>query len=119
MIYINTKLEKINGKMFQFFPLRTDIKPHYIPIDTKSIIEIFIKKNKNKYLTNINNTKYTLWKQFFNIDHKVFQKKKYIFDYRILTDGYAVSIQFINKKYVDQTIKKKENIKNAKHKMKL
>ena len=56
MIWMNVELEKIEGKMFQFMPLRTDIVPKYIPIDTKSLVEIFAK-NKNDYLKDIANTK--------------------------------------------------------------
>jgi len=37
MIYMCLEIEKFETKSFQFFPLRTNIKPHYIPIDTKSI----------------------------------------------------------------------------------
>ncbi len=36
MIYMCLEIEKIGTKSFQFFPLRTDIAPKYIPIDTKS-----------------------------------------------------------------------------------
>ena len=52
------------------------------------------------------------------MNHKVFKQAKYKFDYRILTDGYAVSIQFINNEYLEQENKKKENMKKAKQKMK-
>jgi hypothetical protein len=44
MIWMNIELEKIEGKMYQFFPLRTSEKPRFCPIDTKSLIEIFVKK---------------------------------------------------------------------------
>ena len=116
MIFMNIKLEKIEKKMFQFFPLRTEIKPHYIPIDTKSLIELFVK-NKNNYLTDISNKKVNIWSTYFNMNHKVFKKSKYTFDYRILTDGYAVSIQFINNNKLAQENQKKINMKNAKMKM--
>lgn len=36
MIYMCAEIEKCETKSFQFFPLRTDIIPKYIPIDTKS-----------------------------------------------------------------------------------
>ena len=39
---MNIQLEKIDAKMFQFMPLRTDIIPKNIPLDTKSLIEIFV-----------------------------------------------------------------------------
>lgn len=45
---MNIELEKIEGKMYQFMPLQTDIIPKFIPLDTKSLIEIFVEKiNRN------------------------------------------------------------------------
>ena len=48
MIYMCLEIEKLETKSFQFFPLRTDIIVKFIPIDTKSIVEIFVKSDKNK-----------------------------------------------------------------------
>ena len=53
MIYMCLEIEKLETKSFQFFPLRTDIIVKYVPIDSKSIIEIFVKKDKGKILSNI------------------------------------------------------------------
>jgi hypothetical protein len=46
MIYMCLEIEKENTKSFQFFPLRTDIVIKFIQIDTKSVIELFIKEDK-------------------------------------------------------------------------
>ena len=35
------------------------------PLDTKSLIEIFVEKDKNKYLCDIENTKDGLWDKYF------------------------------------------------------
>ena len=118
MICMNLELEKLESKMFQFFPLRTELKPHYIPIDTKSIVEIFDIKNKQKYLEDIDGTKKELWDKYFNTQNKIFKKKGYVFDSRILTDGYAVSIQFIHEDEYIKEKQKKENLKKGKKKMK-
>jgi hypothetical protein len=48
MIYMCFELEKLETKSFQFFQLRTDIVVKYICIDTKSIVEIFVKNDKVK-----------------------------------------------------------------------
>jgi len=53
MIWMNIELEKIEGKMYQFMPLRTDLIPKFIPLDTKCLIEILVDKDKNKYLKDI------------------------------------------------------------------
>ena len=111
MIWMNIQLEKIDAKMFQFMPLRTDIIPKNIPLDTKSLIEIFVEKDKNKYLCDIENTKDGLWSKYFNIDIKM---TNYVFDYTIITDGYSASIRFIHKDKLKEETDKKEKMKNAK-----
>ena len=50
MIYMCEQIEKLETKSFQFFPVRTDIIPKYIPIDTASLVDLCIDKHKNKYL---------------------------------------------------------------------
>ena len=110
MIWMNIELEKIEGKMFQFMPLRTDIIPKFIPIDTKSLIEIFVEKNKKKYLDDIENTKEELWKKYFNIDISL---KNYVFDYTIITDCYSASLRFINKDKLHEEQDKKEKMRHA------
>lgn len=111
MIWMNIELEKIEGKMFQFMPLRSDLIVKHIPLDTKSIIEIFVEKDKNKYLCDIENTKDELWDKYFNINISL---KNYVFDYTIITDCYSVSLRFIHKDRLQEENSKKEKIQNAK-----
>mgnify|MGYP003333813978 CR=1 FL=1 len=47
MIWMNIELEKIERKMYQFMPIRTDLIPKFIPLDTKSLIEILVDKDKS------------------------------------------------------------------------
>ena len=60
MIYMCIEIEKIGTKSFQFFPLRNNIVLKYVPIDSKSLIELFIEEDKNTYLTDIENKKQEL-----------------------------------------------------------
>ncbi len=110
MIWMNIEIEKMNGCMYQCMPLRTDIIPKYITIDTKSIVEILVDKDKNKYLKDIQNTKESLWNQYFNINIPL---KNYVFDYTIITDCYSVSIRFIHKNKLLEEIEKKNKFKKA------
>ena len=68
MIYMCLEIEKTETKSFQFFPLRTDIIVKFIPIDTKSIVEIFVKKDKGKILSNIEKYKKKLWSKFVKLN---------------------------------------------------
>ena len=118
MIYMCLEIEKEKTKSFQFFPLRNNIILKYIPIDTKSIIELFVEENKNSYLTDIENTKQDLWNQYFDLNNPVFKQKNYSFDYRISTDCFSVSLQLIHKDFIEKEKDKKRNMKNKRNEMK-
>ena len=118
MIYMCLELEKIDGKSFQFFPLRTSISPKYIPLDTASLIDLFITENKNTYFGDIDKYKKYIWENIFNISDSNFKQTNYSFDYRIQTDGFAVSIQLISNKMIAENKKKKNHRKNLKNKAK-
>ena len=110
MIFMNIELEKIEGKMYQFFPLQSSIIPRHIQIDTKSVIELLVDKGKKEYLDNIELNKEFLWDKFFNITQKI---KDYKFDNTIITDGYATSLRFIHNDYIEGEKIKKEKMKKG------
>lgn len=109
MVNMNIILEKNELSQFQFFPLRTEVAPKYVQLDTKAIIDIFIDTNKNECFNNIENYKNGLWATFFKTDKKVFRMKNYKFKGTIYTDGYAVSILFIHDNFVEQEKGKRQN----------
>ena len=74
MIYMCKELEKNETKMFQFFPLRNQCIPKYISVDSKTLVELFIEKYKNEYLSNIETYKNELWSKIFKLDNKIFIK---------------------------------------------
>ena len=119
MIYMCLEIENLGTKSFQFFPLRNDIILKYIPIDTKSLVELFVVKHKNKYLLDIENTKHELWSKYFKLDKKVFKQKNYKFDYRISTDCYGVSIQLIHNDSIQSQKDKKANMKTKRKESKI
>ena len=110
MIFMNIELEKIEGKMYQFFPIQSSIIPNHIQIDTKSVIELLVEKEKKQYLDNIELNKEFLWDKFFNITQKI---KDYKFDNTIITDGYATSLRFIHNDYIECEKIKKEKMKKG------
>ena len=118
MIYMAIKLEDRELKLFQFCPIRTEITVKYCPFDTTSLVKLLIYDNQKKYLDDITEHKKEIWNTFFKMDNKIFKEKYYDFDYRIVTDGYSASLQFINKIYVDKNTQKKENKLVAREKMK-
>ena len=107
MIFMNRKLEDLNIKTYSFLPLRNNIIPKYIDIDTKVLIEITDIENKGELLKDIKNNKLAIWNKFFKINNKFFSKKNYNFNFHIQTDLIGVSAIF--SKLVNE--KEKEDIK--------
>jgi hypothetical protein len=79
-------------------------------MDTKSIIELLVDKEKKEYLDNIELNKEFLWDKYFNITQKI---KDYKFDNTIITDGYATSLRFIHNDYIEGEKIKKEKMKKG------
>ena len=105
MLFMNNNLEKNGFKMFQPISLRTDIKDKYITINTNALVDISPLKNKNSYFKNISNEKDDIWSTIFNVKRKSFKIKGYTFNHQIQTDGYGVSLNFINNDEIENKIK--------------
>jgi hypothetical protein len=109
MFFMNKKLEMIGRKTFQPFPLRRELIPKYIPIDSHALVSLFDFANKNNFYSDLFSKREEIWDVLFKMDHPVFHNKKIVFDFRLLTDGLATSLQFIQKEDEE-----KKNLKKAK-----
>lgn len=118
MIFMNNELEKKGCKQYQFMPLRKSFIPKYITLDTKSLIELFVEKDKNKYLSDIEGCKEHVWSSIINMNHNIFKPNKehhnYLFNYMIMTDGIAVSVIMVHEDQSHKDIMRKSNMKNGK-----
>jgi hypothetical protein len=95
MKVIESKGKKINN----VFPLRSDIAPHFIKLDTCTIVHLLLTEkqgNKSFYTTKGNLKMYEnkLWEFFFRTERKCFKKKGYTFHNMLLTDGVGCTILF-------------------------
>jgi hypothetical protein len=100
MLYMNSVLEKTESKLFQPLPLRTDIIPKHIILDTACIIEYFcpdIEIKKSTLLKNVKLHQKVVWDSFLKLNHKIFRNKYYQFSNQIQTDGISCSLLFIRK----------------------
>ena len=97
MFYMNRKLEELGRKTFQPFPLRKELIPKYLPIDSHALVSLLDLEGKKQYYSELLSRRDEIWSAFFKMDHKIFQHKKITFDYRLLTDGLATSLQFVSK----------------------
>ena len=109
MFYISNELEQLNNvkiqnedkqiRLFNVLPLRTNIIPKNICIDTCALISNFLgDEATSDYLkTYKKENKYNeLWSRVFNLNNRVFKKgQKYTFSHMVRTDGVSCCILFI------------------------
>ncbi len=99
LIYMNSVLEASNIKLFQPLPLRNNIVPKYLNLDTACLINLFANKGKKgKLMEDVKDSKNIIWNQLFRMSKKIFRDTKdYKFNYQIQTDGIGCSLSFVRK----------------------
>jgi hypothetical protein len=110
MLYMNSVLEKQESKLFQPLPLRTNIIPKHIIIDTASLINLFCpekdkdgnKVKKGELLSNVKENQNEVWCNFLDLKNKIFKNKNYQFHNQIQTDGISCCLLFIRKDLKDK-----------------
>ena len=109
MFHISNELGKINNiriqneekqiRLFNVLPLRTNIFPKNICIDTCGLIQNFMgHEYDSKLLTTYKkeNKYFELWNKYFKLNKRVFKKgKNYTFSYMIRTDGISCCVLFV------------------------
>ena len=110
MLYMNQQLEAQGSKLFQPLPLRSNIIPKHVAIDTSSLIDLFCpekdesgnKIKKSDLLKNVKLSQNNVWSSLFNLQHKIFRNKHFVFHHQIQTDGVSCSLLFIRKDLKDK-----------------
>ena len=110
MLYMNSVLEKQDSKLFQPLPLRNNIIPKHIIIDTSSLINLFCpekdkegnKVKKGELLSNVKDNQNEVWSNFLDLKNKIFKNKHYQFHNQIQTDGISCCLLFIRKDLKDK-----------------
>ena len=104
MLYMNAVLEKEDHKLFQPLPLRNNIIPKHIILDTACIVNLFSLEGKTKteLFKAIKENQYDVWNNLLNLKHKIFKSKFYQFHYQLQTDGISCSLLFIRKDLKDK-----------------
>ena len=119
MIFMMKQIEKQEIKIKNVFPMRNDIIPKHIRLDTTTLVMLlFTKKQggKGEYTTkgNLKINENKIWGFFFNTERQCFQKPNYTFHHMIETDGVSATILFIRNEFIgkhvpNQTYKEKES----------
>jgi hypothetical protein len=107
---MNSVLEKQESKLFQPLPLRNNIIPKHIIIDTASLINLFCpekdkdgnKVKKGELLSNVKDNQNEVWCNFLDLKNKIFKNKHYQFHNQIQTDGISCCLLFIRKDLKDK-----------------
>ena len=110
MLYMNSVLEKQENKLFQPLPLRNNIIPKHIILDTACIINLFCpekdkdgnKIKKGELLSNVKDNQNEVWSNLLNLKHRIFKNKYYQFHNQIQTDGISCCLLFIRKDLKDK-----------------
>ena len=104
MLYMNAVLEKEEHKLFQPLPLRNNIIPKHIILDTACIISLFCPENakKGELLKKVKENQYDIWNNLLNLQHKTFKSKHYQYHHQLQTDGISCSLLFIRKDLKDK-----------------
>ena len=110
MLYMNSLLEKQESKLFQPLPLRNNIIPKHIIIDTASLINLFCpekdkegnKIKKGELLSNVKDNQNEVWTNFLDMKNIIFKNKHYQFHNQIQTDGISCCLLFIRKDLKDK-----------------
>jgi len=100
MLYMNSVLEKQgDSKLFQPLPLRSNIVPKNLLIDSASLVDLLCPENHKKgdLLNKITMNQELIWSSLLRTNSKVFKDKHYVFDNQIQTDGISCSLLFIRK----------------------
>jgi hypothetical protein len=110
MIYMMKIVEKEGITINNPFPLRTNIIPKHIRIDTTTLVHTLLTKkygNKSDYLFegNLKKNENKIWDFFFRTERQCFKKPKYSFHHMIETDGVSASILLIKSDLIGKRIK--------------
>jgi hypothetical protein len=110
MLYMNSVLEKEESKLFQPLPLRNNIIPKHIILDTASLINLFCpekdkdgnRTKKGELLSNVKENQNEVWGNFLDMKNKIFKNKYYQFHNQIQTDEISCCLLFIRKDLKDK-----------------
>ena len=108
MLYMNEVLEKQESKLFQPLPLRNNIIPKHIILDTASLVSLFCPANKTDGIKkgelhkNLKENQHDIWNAFLNLNHKIFRSQHYQFHHQLQTDGIGCCLLFIRKDLKDK-----------------
>jgi hypothetical protein len=109
MIFMMKKVETEYQSISNVFPMRSEIIPKHIRLDTTTLVHLLMTKkqgNKGLYLTkgNLKRNEDKIWKFFFRTERKSFHKKYYKFHHMIETDGISCTLLLLRKDLIGKRL---------------
>jgi hypothetical protein len=109
MIKMMKQVENEEQTISNVFPMRSEIIPKHIRLDTTTLIHLLMTKkqgNKSDYLTkgNLKRKEDKIWNFFFRTERKMFHKKYYEFHHMIETDGVSCSLLLLRKDLIGKKL---------------
>ena len=105
--FINKKIEEMGRRPYQVIPMRNNIVPKHIVLNTNAIVDLIDDKkqlifnyNKSELVLHAKKHQSHIWSKILKLEKKhIFKQKDYVFYNQIITDGFSCSLLFILKKY--------------------
>jgi hypothetical protein len=109
MIFMMKQVENDGETVNNVFPLRSEIAPKYIRLDTTTLVNLLLRKEhgtKGFFKTNgeLKKNEDKIWKFFFRTECKAFHKKGFSFHHMVSTDGIGLSILFLREDLVGKKL---------------
>ena len=109
MIFMMKQVENDGESVNNVFPLRSEITPKYIRLDTTTLVNLLLRKEhgaKGFFKTNgeLKKNEDKIWNFFFRTERKSFHKKGFSFHHMISTDGIGLSILFLREDLVGKKL---------------
>jgi hypothetical protein len=109
MIVMMKQVEKEEQTISNVFPMRNEIIPKHIRLDTTTLVHLLMTKKqgiKSEYLTkgNLKRNENKIWEFFFRTERKMFHKKYYEFHHMIETDGISCSLLLLRKDLIGKKL---------------
>jgi hypothetical protein len=109
MIYMMKQVENDGESVNNVFPLRSEITPKYIRLDTTTLVNLLLRKEHGtkgffKTKGELKKNEDTIWKFFFRTERKMFHKTGFSFHHMVSTDGIGLSILFLRNDLVGKKL---------------
>jgi hypothetical protein len=116
MVFMMKEIEKAEYSIKNVFPMRNEMVPKHIRLDTTTLVHLLMTKKQGKksdylFKGNLKRNEDKIWSFFFRTERQCFKKKWYSFHHMVETDGVSCSIIFVRKDKVGKRVKQPK-IKN-------